>query len=59
MTTWSNQSKNSTTFSNISKTLLYSELLLENGDARLLENDDFLILELAGSGDTWANQSIT
>ena len=65
MTTWSNQSKNfssfsnasknSSTFSNISKTLLNSFLLMETSDKLLMESGDGLILETAGTTVSWSN----
>lgn len=65
MATWTPQTKNSTTFANVSKsastfsneakTLTYSNLLLESGSALLLEIGDNILLELTGGATSWNN----
>lgn len=45
MTTFTNQTKNTVTMTNLNKIAYGSKILLENGSALLLENGDDLLAE--------------
>jgi hypothetical protein len=59
MTTFVNETKNSSTFANISKTFGDDMLLLETGDYILLEDGYKIDLEQAGTTNftSWSNET--
>lgn len=54
---WANATKTATTFANQAKSVLNSKLLMETLDALLMESGDALLLETAAEGTSWNNQS--
>ena len=58
MPVYTNQTKNTATWTQVSAPGLASYLLLENGDKLLKESDSgFIVLEGLVSGTTWAQQT--
>lgn len=57
MTTWTNTSKNTSTYSNIDKSVMSSAILLESGYKILLESGYAMLLESEGQATQWSNNS--
>lgn len=58
MTTWTAQTKNTATWSGVSKTLVHEHLLTESGFYLTQENGDHILLESSSpAAITWNNQA--